>query len=152
MLLQVLTSSSSASVQDLQSAVEDSVSQLEQQGLLSAEALGQIFSSVSDMLNTETGQDQMDARTKVTFTFTQLSHSATVRRCWSVLPCLSAQRTNVNQNDHSAARLPQQHHTGSASVSQSCGGTHATPGRAHSCCSSTVQYIEMFKTDFYEPT
>lgn len=81
MLLQVLTSSSSASVQDLQSAVEDSVSQLEQQGLLSAEALGQIFSSVSDMLNTETGQDQMDARTKVTFTFTRLSHSATVRRC-----------------------------------------------------------------------
>lgn len=50
----------------LQSAVEDTVSQLEQQGLLSGEALGQIFTSVSDMLNIEAGQDQKDARMKVT--------------------------------------------------------------------------------------
>lgn len=49
----------------LTSAVEDSVGQLEQQGLLSCEALGQIFSSVSNLLNTEDGQDQRDARTKV---------------------------------------------------------------------------------------
>lgn len=50
----------------LQSAVEDTVSQLEQQGLLSGEALGQIFTSVSDMLNTEDSQDQKDARAEVT--------------------------------------------------------------------------------------
>lgn len=50
----------------LQSAVKDTVTQLETQGLLSGEALGQIFTSVSDMLNTETGEDQRDARTKVT--------------------------------------------------------------------------------------
>lgn len=50
----------------LQSAVKDTVTQLEKQGLLSGEALGQIFTSVSDMLNTETGEDQKDARTKVT--------------------------------------------------------------------------------------
>lgn len=50
----------------LQSAVEDTVTQLEQQGLLSGEALGQIFTSVSDLLNNETGQDQREARTKVT--------------------------------------------------------------------------------------
>ncbi|XP_054473206.1 polycystic kidney disease protein 1-like 2 [Anoplopoma fimbria] len=62
---QVRKSSSSTSVEALQSAVEDSVSQLEQQGLLSGEALGQIFTSVSDMLNTEDGQEQKDARTKL---------------------------------------------------------------------------------------
>lgn len=50
----------------LQSAVQDSLSQLEQQGLLSGVSLGQIFTSVSDMLNAEAGQDQKDARTKVT--------------------------------------------------------------------------------------
>ena len=66
MFLKVRQSSSSASVEALQSAVEDTVSQLEQQGLLSGEALGQIFTSVSDMLNTEHSQDQKDARTKVT--------------------------------------------------------------------------------------
>ncbi|XP_042342348.1 polycystic kidney disease protein 1-like 2 [Plectropomus leopardus] len=59
---QVRRSSSSASVEALQSAVKDTVSQLEQQGLLSGEALGQMFTSVSDMLNTEDGQDQRDAR------------------------------------------------------------------------------------------
>ncbi|XP_026176225.1 polycystic kidney disease protein 1-like 2 [Mastacembelus armatus] len=62
---QVWKSETSTSVQTLQSAVEDTVTQLEQEGLLSGEALGQMFSSVSDMLNTETGQDQKDARTKL---------------------------------------------------------------------------------------
>ncbi|GAA6233697.1 polycystic kidney disease protein 1-like 2 isoform X1 [Lates japonicus] len=62
---QVQKSNSSASVEALQSAVEDTVTQLEQQGLLSGEALGQIFTSVSDLLNNETGQDQREARTKL---------------------------------------------------------------------------------------
>ncbi|XP_033504613.2 polycystin-1-like protein 2 [Epinephelus lanceolatus] len=62
---QVRKTSSSASVEALQSAVEDTVSQLEQQGLLSGEALGQIFTSVSDMLNTEDSQDQKDARAEL---------------------------------------------------------------------------------------
>ncbi|KAM8893485.1 polycystin-1-like protein 2 [Spinachia spinachia] len=62
---QVRTNSSSTSVEALTSTVEDSVDQLEQQGLLSCEALGQIFSSVSDLLNTEGGQHQKDARTKL---------------------------------------------------------------------------------------
>ncbi|KAM9408292.1 LOW QUALITY PROTEIN: polycystin-1-like protein 2 [Pholidichthys leucotaenia] len=62
---QVRKSDSSASVNTLQSVVEESVSQLEQQGLLSGEALGQIFTSVSDMLNTETGQDQKEERSQL---------------------------------------------------------------------------------------
>ncbi|XP_070762062.1 polycystin-1-like protein 2 [Enoplosus armatus] len=62
---QVRKSSSSTSVEALQSAVEDTVSQLVQQGLLSGEALGQIFTSVSDMLNTEAGEDHNDARRKL---------------------------------------------------------------------------------------
>ncbi|CAJ1049631.1 polycystic kidney disease protein 1-like 2 [Xyrichtys novacula] len=62
---QVLKSSSSSSVEALTSAVEDSMSQLEQQGLLSGEALGQIFTSVSDMLNTEPANEQKDARKKL---------------------------------------------------------------------------------------
>ncbi|XP_028258061.1 polycystic kidney disease protein 1-like 2 [Parambassis ranga] len=62
---QIRQSSSSASVETLQSAVEDTVSHLEQQGLLTGEALGQIFTSVTDMLNTEAGQDQKDARSKL---------------------------------------------------------------------------------------
>lgn len=66
MFLKVRKSSSGTSVDILQSAVEDTVSQLEQQGLLSGEAIGQIFTSVSDMLNIEAGQDQKDARMKVT--------------------------------------------------------------------------------------
>lgn len=56
---------SSSSVKALQTTLEDTVSQLEQQGLLTGEALGQIFTSVSDMLNTETNQDQMDTRMEV---------------------------------------------------------------------------------------
>lgn len=42
------------------------MSQLEQQGLLTGEALGQIFASVSDMLNIVSGQHQKDERSKVT--------------------------------------------------------------------------------------
>ncbi|XP_061566502.1 polycystin-1-like protein 2 isoform X1 [Cololabis saira] len=62
---QVWKTNFSASVTTLQSAVEETVGQLEQQGLLSGEALGQIFSSVSDVLNSEAGQDQKDARSKL---------------------------------------------------------------------------------------
>lgn len=64
--LKVLESNSSTSIESLQSTVENTVSQLEQQGLLSGEALGQIFTSVSDMINAQAGQDQKDARSKVT--------------------------------------------------------------------------------------
>ncbi|XP_039867914.1 polycystic kidney disease protein 1-like 2 [Simochromis diagramma] len=64
-ITQVRKGDSSASVSTLQSAVEDSVSQLEQQGLLTGEALGQIFASVSDMLNTVSGQHQRDERSKL---------------------------------------------------------------------------------------
>lgn len=49
----------------LQTTLEDTVGQLEQQGLLTGEAVGQIFTSVSDMLNTEANQDQMGARMEV---------------------------------------------------------------------------------------
>nr|XP_020466514.1 polycystic kidney disease protein 1-like 2 [Monopterus albus] len=62
---QVRKSNSSTSVEALNSAVEDTVTQLEQQGLLSGETLGQIFTSVSEMLNTETDEDEKDARTKL---------------------------------------------------------------------------------------
>ncbi|KAM3877020.1 polycystin-1-like protein 2 [Diretmus argenteus] len=62
---QVRKSDSRTSVDALQSAVEDTVTQLQQQGLLSGEALGQIFTSVSDMLNTESSDDQKDARKKL---------------------------------------------------------------------------------------
>lgn len=65
MLIKVRKSSSISSVETLQSAVDDTVSQLEQQGLLTGEALGQIFTSVSDILNTEADQEQKDARTEV---------------------------------------------------------------------------------------
>ncbi|XP_076743594.1 polycystin-1-like protein 2 [Maylandia zebra] len=64
-ITQVRKGDSSASVSTLQSAVEDSVSQLEEQGLLTGEALGQIFASVSDMLNTVSGQHQRDERSKL---------------------------------------------------------------------------------------
>ncbi|XP_053722204.1 polycystic kidney disease protein 1-like 2 [Synchiropus splendidus] len=62
---QVRNSVSSASVEDLQSTLEDSVSQLEDQGLLSGEALGQIFTSISDLLNSDSSTEQKDARTKL---------------------------------------------------------------------------------------
>ncbi|XP_058485671.1 polycystin-1-like protein 2 [Solea solea] len=62
---QVQQSESSASVVALQSAVEDTVTQLEEQGLLTTEALGQIFTSVSDILNAEDNEEQKDARTEL---------------------------------------------------------------------------------------
>ncbi|CAG5856045.1 unnamed protein product [Menidia menidia] len=61
----VRKSSDSTSIRTLQSAVEDTLSSLEQQGLLSGEALGQIFTSVSDILNSESGQDHKDAKSKL---------------------------------------------------------------------------------------
>lgn len=61
----VRKSNSSTSIKTLQSAVEETVSHLEQQGLLSGERLGQIFSSVSDMINLESDQDQREDRSKV---------------------------------------------------------------------------------------
>lgn len=65
MFSKVRKSNSSTSIPFLESAVEDTVGQLEQQGLLSGEALGQIFTSVSEMLNSDAGQDQKDAKSKV---------------------------------------------------------------------------------------
>ncbi|CAM9305445.1 unnamed protein product [Lampetra planeri] len=62
---QVRQSSSDASVEDLQSAMDESVTQLEQDGQLSTEALGQIFTSVSEVLNAETDEGQKDARSKL---------------------------------------------------------------------------------------
>ncbi|XP_057707318.1 polycystic kidney disease protein 1-like 2 isoform X1 [Corythoichthys intestinalis] len=62
---QVRKNNSSASVDTLQSVLEDTVSQLEQDGLLSGEALGQIVTSVADILNTEADEGQKDARTKL---------------------------------------------------------------------------------------
>ncbi|XP_053283068.1 polycystic kidney disease protein 1-like 2 [Pleuronectes platessa] len=73
---QVRRSESSSSVEALQFAVQDTVTQLEEQGLLSGEALGQMFTSVSDMLNTDVGQDQKHARTKLRETM--LTRMATV--------------------------------------------------------------------------
>ncbi|XP_061738629.1 polycystin-1-like protein 2 isoform X1 [Nerophis ophidion] len=62
---QVRKSNTSASVDALQSVLDDSVSHLEEQGLLSGEAFGQIVTSVVNVLNTETDDDQKDARTKL---------------------------------------------------------------------------------------
>ena len=49
----------------LQAAVAGTVAQLQVQGLLTGAALGQMFSSVSDMLNTDASDDQKGARLKV---------------------------------------------------------------------------------------
>lgn len=65
MFLKVWKSNSNTSVEALHSAVDDTMSQLEQQGLLTVEALGQIFTSVSDMLNAEADQEKKDARMEV---------------------------------------------------------------------------------------
>ncbi|XP_055085881.1 polycystic kidney disease protein 1-like 2 [Periophthalmus magnuspinnatus] len=54
-----------SSVEALHSAVDDTVNQLEQQGLLSGEALGQIFTSVSDMLNIESKEKHKDSKKKL---------------------------------------------------------------------------------------
>lgn len=64
-LLLIKVWKSSSSMEALQTTLEDTVSQLEEQGLLTGEALGQIFTSVSDMLNSEANQDQMEARMEV---------------------------------------------------------------------------------------
>ncbi|XP_075325387.1 polycystin-1-like protein 2 [Odontesthes bonariensis] len=64
-LVTVKNDDGNTSVVTLQSAVKDTVSQLEQKGLLSGEAVGQIFTSVSDILNSESGQDQKEAKSKL---------------------------------------------------------------------------------------
>uniref|UniRef100_A0A8C7KXB5 Polycystic kidney disease 1 like 2a n=1 Tax=Oncorhynchus kisutch TaxID=8019 RepID=A0A8C7KXB5_ONCKI len=53
---------SSSSVENLQSVVENTVAQLQQQGLLTGETLGQMFKSVSDILNKGSSEDQKGAR------------------------------------------------------------------------------------------
>ncbi|KAL1007239.1 hypothetical protein UPYG_G00083860 [Umbra pygmaea] len=58
----VRPASSSSSVKDLKSVVQNTVAQLHQQGLLTGESLGQMFMSVSDMLNKESSDDQKGAR------------------------------------------------------------------------------------------
>uniref|UniRef100_A0A8C7UXI6 Polycystic kidney disease 1 like 2a n=1 Tax=Oncorhynchus mykiss TaxID=8022 RepID=A0A8C7UXI6_ONCMY len=55
-------SNSSSSVENLQSVVENTVAQLQQQGLLTGETLGQMFKSVSDILNKGSSEDQKGAR------------------------------------------------------------------------------------------
>ncbi|XP_028329737.1 polycystic kidney disease protein 1-like 2 [Gouania willdenowi] len=62
---QVWKTESSGSIDTLQSEVLNTVSQLEQQGLLSSEALGQIFTSVSDILNTDENQEHKHERSKL---------------------------------------------------------------------------------------
>lgn len=126
----MLKSSIVASVETLQSAVDDTVSQLEQQGLLTGEALGQIFTSVSDILNTEADQEQKDARTEVTQS--RLARARAGRNVEllfqeALLLCVSAQDANVKQNDHSSAELTQQHDSGG-------GGDGPSGGRTHPAC------------------
>ncbi|XP_024275138.1 polycystic kidney disease protein 1-like 2 [Oncorhynchus tshawytscha] len=58
----VWPANSSSSVENLQSVVENTVAQLEQQGLLTGETLGQMFKSVSDILNKGSSEDQKGAR------------------------------------------------------------------------------------------
>lgn len=91
---------SSSSMEALQTTLEDTVSQLEEQGLLTGEALGQIFTSVSDMLNSEANQDQMEARMEVnTMMFLRSpSFSCEAQSGTIMLLCLSAQGANVDQN------------------------------------------------------
>lgn len=96
----------SASVEALQSTVVDTVSQLEQRGLLTAEALGQMFTSVSDILNTETNRDQRDARMEVTVMFVRVLPPVKGVVMLTRLS-LPAQTTNVDQNDQSPPGLIQ---------------------------------------------
>ncbi|XP_071754722.2 polycystin-1-like protein 2 [Centroberyx gerrardi] len=63
--IQVLKTNSSSSVKDLQSAVEDTVAQLKDQGLLSGETLGQMFHSVAAILNGQSDKSQKAARQKL---------------------------------------------------------------------------------------
>ncbi|XP_064867230.1 polycystin-1-like protein 2 [Oncorhynchus nerka] len=59
---EVWPANSSSSVENLQSVVENTVAQLQQQGLLTGETLGQMFKSVSDILNKGSSEDQKGAR------------------------------------------------------------------------------------------
>ncbi|XP_041725488.2 polycystic kidney disease protein 1-like 2 [Coregonus clupeaformis] len=54
---QVWPAKSCTPVQELQSAVADTVANLGQQGMLSGETLGQMFKSVSDMLNKDSSEE-----------------------------------------------------------------------------------------------
>ncbi|KAK7913117.1 hypothetical protein WMY93_013328 [Mugilogobius chulae] len=56
---QVGRSDTESSVDALNSAVHGTVTQLEQQGLLSGETLGQMFASVSDMLNADSKEESV---------------------------------------------------------------------------------------------
>lgn len=98
------------------------MSQLEEQGLLSSEALGQIFTSVSDILNSEWGQEQKDNRSKVRVACSFCTCRASLFKSISIL---LAKGANADQNDWSSVEIPQQHNPGSASDGQSCGWTHA---------------------------
>lgn len=130
---QVRQSSSDTSVEDLQSALDDSVNQLEQEGQLSTEALGQIFTSVSEVLNAETDEGQKDARSKVIKNrnelrlknVTGLFHSG-LSPCSFLHPSLSAERADADQNEHVSPRLSNQHESGRADDGQSRGRTHTT--------------------------
>lgn len=61
----VWPASSSSSVENLQSVVENTVAQLQQQRLLTGETLGQMFKSVSDILNKGSSEDQKGAKEEV---------------------------------------------------------------------------------------
>lgn len=56
----------------------------------------------------------------------------------------SAQRANVDQNEHSSAGLTQQHNGSSGSDSQSCCRTHSAPRGAHSSCTGTAEINVQF--------
>nr|XP_046204229.1 polycystic kidney disease protein 1-like 2 [Oncorhynchus gorbuscha] len=58
--MQVRPAKSGTSVQELQSAVANTVANLGQQGMLSGETLGQMFKSVSDILNKGSSQEKND--------------------------------------------------------------------------------------------
>lgn len=55
----------SGSLDDLKATVENSVSQLKKQGLLSAETVGQLFTSVSNKLNGQSDGSKKSDRQKV---------------------------------------------------------------------------------------
>ena len=61
----VRKSDTASSVDSLQAAVAGNIAQLEAQGLLTGAVLGQMFSSISDMLNADATDDQKGARLKV---------------------------------------------------------------------------------------
>lgn len=59
------TGNSSSSVDDLKAAVENAVTKLKEQFLLSAETVGQIFNSVSNKLNVQSDESTKADRQKV---------------------------------------------------------------------------------------